>query len=113
METTKQDLEILFEKTADYVETKANLLKLQAVDKTADVVSSLVLILIAAVIFSVVFFILNIGLALWIGYLLGKTFYGFFILAGFYTIVGLSIYFLKGKFLKANLSNLIIKKLLN
>jgi hypothetical protein len=112
MENTKKDLELLFEKAADYIETKFNLLKLQAVDKTADVVSSLVCILVIVLIFSVVFFILNIGLALWIGSLLSKAYYGFFIIAGFYIIVGLIIYFIRSKFLKAGISNLIIKKLL-
>lgn len=112
MENTKQDLELLFEKAADYVETRVDLLKLQAVDKTSDVVSSLVVMLIVSLIFSIVFFVLNIGLALWIGTLLGKTYYGFFVVAAFYIIVGLLIYLLKGKFLKEDISNLIIKKLL-
>jgi hypothetical protein len=112
MENTKEDLELLFEKTADYVETRVELLKLQAVDKTSDVVSSLVVMFIVTVIFSIVFFILNIGLALWIGRLLGKTFEGFFIIAGFYAIVGLLIYLLKATFIKTGISNLIIKKLL-
>jgi len=113
MENTKQDLELLFEKTADYVETRVDLLKLQAVDKTSDIVSSLVVLLIAGLVFAIVFFILNIGLALWIGSLLGKTYNGFFIVAGFYAIIGLIIYLLRGKFIKAGISNLIIKKLLN
>jgi hypothetical protein len=112
MENTKEDLELLFEKTADYVETRVDLLKLQAVDKTSDVVSSLIVLLIVTTIFSIVFFILNIGLALWIGSLLGKTFEGFFIIAGFYAIVGSLIYLLKAKFIKTGISNLIIKKLL-
>ena len=37
MENTKEDVELLFEKTADYIQSKVNLLKLQAVDKTSDV----------------------------------------------------------------------------
>jgi hypothetical protein len=112
MENTKEDLELLFEKTADYVETKVDLLKLQTIDKTADVASTLVLVMIVALIFSIVFFILNIGVALWIGNLLGKTYDGFFIIAGFYTLIGIMIYLFKGKLFKEGLSNLIIKKLL-
>jgi hypothetical protein len=112
METTKNDVELLFEKAADYVETKFNLLKLQAVDKTADVVSSLVCLIVVTIIFSVVFFILNIGLALWIGTLLGKAYDGFFIIAGLYIIIGVVLYLFRNKFLKEGISNLIIKKLL-
>jgi hypothetical protein len=112
MENTKEDLELLFGKTADYVETKVDLLKLQTIDKTADVASTLVLVMIVALIFSIVFFILNIGIALWLGSLLGRTYYGFFIIAGFYTLIGIIIYSFKGKLFKEGLSNLIIKKLL-
>jgi hypothetical protein len=112
MENKKNDVELLFEKAADYIETRCNLLKLQAVDKTADIVSSLVCLIVVTIIFSIVFFILNIGLALWVGALLGKTYYGFFIIAGLYSIIGTIIYMFRSKFLKEGISNLIIRKLL-
>ncbi|HXD91649.1 MAG TPA: hypothetical protein VNX01_00470 [Bacteroidia bacterium] len=112
MENTKNDLELLFEKAADYIETKFNLLKLQTVDKAADVISSLICILVIVLIFLVFFFTINIGLALWIGTLLGKAYYGFFIISAFYVILGSIIYLLKNKLIKTGISNLIIKKLL-
>jgi len=112
MENTKNDLELLFEKAADYIETKFNLLKLQTVDKAADVISSLICILVIVLIFLVFFFTINIGLALWIGTLLGKAYYGFFIISAFYVILGSIIYLLKNKLIKIGISNLIIKKLL-
>jgi hypothetical protein len=112
MENTKNDLELLFEKAADYIETKFNLLKLQTVDKAADVISSLICILVIVLIFSVFFFTINIGLALWIGTLLGKAYYGFFIISAFYVVLGSIIYLLKNKLIKTGISNLIIKKLL-
>jgi|ERR1700679_3665903 hypothetical protein len=112
MENTKNDLELLFEKTSDYIETRFNLLKLQTVDKTADVISSLVCILVIGLIFSIFFFTINIGLALWIGTILGKAYYGFFIISAFYIIVGSIIYFLRNKLIKTGISNLIIRKLL-
>src|ERR1700741_2705104 len=105
MESTKKQLELLFEKAVDYIETRLQLFKLQAVDKTADVLSALVCMLLLGLVFSIVFFILNIGLALWIGSLLGKSYEGFFIVAGFYTVIGLIVYLLQSKVLKAGISN--------
>ncbi|HTB53490.1 MAG TPA: hypothetical protein VK718_12025 [Ferruginibacter sp.] len=113
MENPKSDIESLFEKSADYIETRIDLLKLHAVDKIADIVSSLVCMLLIAIVVSMVFFILNIGIALWIGHLLGKTYYGFFIVAGFYSICSLILYLFRNKVLKTGISNLIIKKLLH
>ena len=113
MENPISDVESLFEKAGDYVETRLDLFKLRAVDKSSDIISSLITTIIIALVSSIVFLILNIGIALWLGSLLGKIYYGFFIVAGFYAIIGLIIYSVKSSVLKTGISNLIIKKLLN
>jgi hypothetical protein len=113
MEKEPTILGSLFEKATDYVETNVELLKLKAVDKSSDVISSVVTGIVLLLIGLLFFILLNIGLAFWIGDLLGKTYYGFFIVAGFYLIVGLLFHFTKNKLLKQPLTDLIIKKLLN
>jgi hypothetical protein len=113
MEKEPNILGSLFEKATDYIETNAELLKLKAVDKTADVVASIVSALVMLVFSLIVIVLLNIGVALWIGDLLGKAYYGFFIVAGFYIIVGLIFHFSRRKLLKEPLTDLIIKKFLN
>jgi membrane protein implicated in regulation of membrane protease activity len=106
-------IEILWQKISSYLETKIQLLKLQAIDKSVGIIASILskLILLIAVIFFLLFF--NIGIALWIGSSLGKLYYGFFIVAGFYIIVGLLLYIFRKKLLKEPINNFLIKELLN
>ena len=102
----------LFERAEDYGKTTLNLLKLNAIDKSADVVSSLVsrLAVIMTVVFSVL--IVSIGLSLWIGKILGDAFYGFFVIGGFYAVLSIFIQVFRHQWIKYPVSNSIIKKLL-
>jgi phosphoglycerol transferase MdoB-like AlkP superfamily enzyme len=102
----------LFERAEDYGKTTLNLFKLNAIDKSADVVSSLVsrLAVIMAVVFSVL--IISIGLSLWIGELLGNTYYGFFIVGGFYALIAILLQVFRHDWIKYPVSNSIIKQLL-
>ena len=102
----------LFERAEDYGKTTLNLLKLNAIDKSADIVSSLVsrLAVIMTVVFSVL--IVSVGLSLWIGKLLGDTFYGFFIIGGFYALLAILLQVFRHQWLKYPVSNSIIKQML-
>lgn len=95
MENNTTPLELLFEKAENYGKTTLTLLKLNAVDKSADVFSSLI---IKMVLFSVVvlfLFTLSVGISLWLGELLGKSYYGFFIITGLYFLIGMFIQIFK------------------
>jgi len=104
-------LETLFEKAEKYSKTTIELAKLQAIEKSADVVSGLAvqLVIFMGVILSVL--ILNIGLALWIGDLLGKSYYGFFAVAGGYAILAFLLYSFRDR-VRTPLHNMIIVQLL-
>lgn len=98
--------------TGKYIEAKTELWKLKAADKTTEVVSSLASQLIIAAIFFLVIISLNTGVALLLGSWLGKVYYGFFIVAGFYALVGIIIYANRTSFMKTPFYNLIINKML-
>lgn len=105
-------IEALFEKAEDYSKTTLELFKLNAIDKTAEIVSSLavrLVILLAVVLFVLV---LNIGLALWIGELLGKTYYGFFVIAAFYAFITILLYAFRNRWIRYPVSNAIITQML-
>ena len=106
------NIDDVFEKTGDYLEERVELLKLQAVNSSSEVVSSLSSKLILGVF--IVFFLalINIGLSMWIGELLGKTAYGFFIMAGFYLILILIFFLFRDKWLKEPIGNFIVKSFL-
>ena len=111
MEDQKNQMELLFEKASDYVETRLDLFKLKATQKSTDVVSSLASRLILILIITLVVFMVNIGLALLLGEVLGKSYYGFFALGGFYILVGVIFQAFKAKWVEEPVSNAIIKKL--
>lgn len=107
----KDHIESLIDRTKDYVETRVELFKLQAINKSSEVISSIVSRLAVAVTMVFFFIILNIGLGLLLGELLGKSYYGFFVLAAIYLITGLLFKSNGDKWFKEPIANRIIKKL--
>ncbi|HEX7584053.1 MAG TPA: hypothetical protein VF373_05155 [Prolixibacteraceae bacterium] len=105
-------IESLIEKGEQYGKTTLELLKLKTLDKSADVVSNLVSWLIV-VIFAVLFFlILNIGIALWLGELLGKSYYGFFVVSGFYALLAIISAVFRKQLIKKPINESIITQVL-
>ena len=103
---------ILFERAEDFGKTTLKLLELNAIDKSADVISSLVSRLAVIMSIALSIFIINIGLALWIGKLLGETFYGFFVMGGFYAFIAILLQVFRDQWIKYPVSNSIIKQML-
>src|ERR1700712_4846578 len=100
MEPVPNHFETLLSKAGDYAETRAKLLKLKVADKASDTVSDAASALGIAG-FAVFFiFLISTGLALLIGDWLGKSYYGFFIVAGIYAIAGIIFRANKDRFVK-------------
>lgn len=112
MDNQPNVFESLYGNSKDYVETRLNLFKLKMVDKSSDVASSVLSFIPLLFTFFIFFVLLNIGIALWIGDLLGKAYLGFLILAGFYIITGLVLYSMRTKLIKIPVANMLIKKFL-
>jgi len=112
MEDNANLLESLLEKATEYGKTSYELVKLKALDKSSDIVSTIVPRFVVIALLSSFLLFLNLGLALWLGEILGKTFYGFFVVAAFYGFTGLIIHFFMHKRLKKIVSNYFIKKVL-
>jgi len=113
MDTKPNSLKSLFEDAGDYLETRLDLLKLQAIDKSSDITSSIVsgITIFLLIIFAVI--ILNIGLAIWIGTLLGEIYLGFFTVGGFYALLAILLFIFRHSWLKEPVSSMMIKKMLN
>jgi hypothetical protein len=112
MDNQATPIEMLFEKAEDYTRTTVELAKLNVIDKSADVLSSLLSRLIVLIVVAMVALLINIGLSIWIGDLLGKTYYGYFAVAGAYLILAIIINSFKDQWIKIPVSNLIISKML-
>ncbi len=112
MEDNTKLIELLLERATDYGKTSFELIKLKTLDKTADVVSSLIPHSVVFILIASFLFFLNMGLALWLGDILGKEFYGFFVVAAFYILAGIVIHFFLHKRIKMIIGNYFIKNVL-
>lgn len=113
MENNSEMIESLFERAADYGKTSYELVKLKLIDKTSDTVSSILPHSIVVILVASFLIFLNLGIAFWLGEIVGEIFYGFFIVAGFYGLAGFIMHFFFHKWLKKRISNHIIKMLIN
>lgn len=112
MEDAVKNIEMLYEKAKEYTNTTLDLYKLTAVDKTAEVVSSLSFRLAFLFLAAFIALFFNIGLSLYLGELLENNAAGFFIVSLFYLLFTLLLYVFREKWIKIPVSNLIIKELL-
>jgi len=112
MEDNVKMIESLLERATEYGKTSYELVKLRTLDKVSDVVSSFVPNAITFIMILTFLLFFNLGLAFWLGGILGKTFYGFIAVAVFYGIAALVLYLFMHKWLKRIICNSIIKKVL-
>jgi len=112
MESNAKLIEGLLEKISDYGVTSFELAKLKALDATTDKVSTFIPHLFVFIV--VVAFILftNLGIAFWIGDMLGKIYFGFLVVAGFYGITGIIVHYFMHKWLKKIIWDYLIRILL-
>ena len=112
MENKIKQVEALIENALDYGKSGLELAKLKTVDKTADVVSSLFPHFIVLIIFILFILFISMGLAFWLGEILGNFFYGFLVVAAFFGVTGLFIHFFMHKKIKRKICNNLVKQLL-
>lgn len=112
METKLSLVEPMLERVKEYGKTSLELFRLKSLGKTADILSivtSRLLLLFFGLIFLTT---LNIALGLWLGELMGKSYYGFLLLSLVYGIVAVFIYY-KHPTIKAKVNDKIITVLIN
>lgn len=112
MEDNEKLLEPLLEKAVDYGKSSYELVKLKALDKTSDVVSTLIPHSIVFLMIASFLIFLNLGIAFWLGDILGKVYYGFFVIAAFYVILGIVLHFFLHNWIKKIIYSYIIKQFL-
>jgi len=112
METPSNLIESLFERAESLGKTTFELSKLKALRTTTVIVTALISRLSVIMMISMFILILNIGIALFLGEVLGKMYYGFFIVAALYLIVGIIFHLFMNKWIKKPIFDLIIKKAL-
>lgn len=112
MDNNPTTIEMLLEKAENYTKTSIELAKLNLIDKSADVLSSLASIIVISIVAGMFLILASIGLALWLGEFLGSGYYGFFAVAGFYLVVALIVGLFKKSLIKTPISNSFITSIL-
>jgi hypothetical protein len=105
METPVTEFQLLIEEVEEYSKTTIEL----AITR---ITVSLIYRLCSTLIFLLAFLLLTIGIALLLGDLLGKPYYGFFIVAAFYLVAALLFHFFLHQWIKNPISKLIITQAL-
>jgi len=112
MDSNLMLLNSLLERAIEYWKTSFELLKLKALEKVTGVISSILTDLLFYVIITVFMVFLSMGFSFWLGEILGKIFYGFFIVAAFYGVLALFIHVFMRKLVSRILGNYVVKKIL-
>lgn len=113
MEQTDGLVKVLLTQVGEYGKNSFELTKLKAVQKLIPVATSFtgnLFVLLALYLFV---FLLNIGIAMWLGDLLGKPYLGFLYVAAFYLLIGIILYFTAAKLFRTPVSRFIIRQTLN
>lgn len=112
MYTAIDNLEKLFESVKEVAATKVEILKLRTAGKISASLSSLVAIMMVIVFGGAALLIISFGLAYLIGSELDNIWVGFFIVGGFYALVGILVFVNRKSWVEKPLSNLFIDKII-
>ncbi len=108
METNPTIIESLLASIESYIKTTYQITKLKALEKITLILTSLMSWVIVGIVMTLFALFSSIGLALYLGELLGKTYYGFFLLATFYLALGAILHFFLLTWLRKAIVNLIM-----
>jgi hypothetical protein len=112
MSTQENLIKSLIERGESYSKTTYELSKLKILNTTIIILPALVSKLVVILMLILFTLVLNLGIALYLGELLGQLFYGFFIVAAFYLIAAIVMHYFLNNWIKKPISDLIIKQAL-
>ena len=112
METPANTIESLFQKVETYGLTTYELSKLKLLETTTVIATALIPRLSVVLMISLFIFVVSIGIALFLGEMLGKSYYGFYIVAAVYLLTAIILHFFLRRWIKKPISDLIIKQAL-
>lgn len=111
LKDAKEKVEATYQHLIDYAEARWNLIALDVSDKTANLVTSIVVGIILAVLGLFFLVFASISLALWLGDLTDSSALGFLLVAVLYGLIAALFYVNRNKWLFLPLMNTFLKKL--
>lgn len=107
----KSKIEQIYERVEQYVSTSVELYKLKALQKVAETATSILTSVILAFFGLLFLLFVSIGLAIYLGEVLGKMHYGFMIVSGIYLLFAVIVYALRAQVLKDKVNTYIVRKI--
>ncbi len=107
----KSKIEQIYERVEQYVSTSVELYKLKALQKVAETATSILTSVILAIFGLLFLLFVSIGLAIYLGEVLGKMHYGFMIVSGIYLLFAVIVYALRAQVLKDKVNTYIVRKI--
>ena len=111
MNETFEKVDGLTQHVKDYINTKIEITKLRLAEKTSQVVGNVIAILIVAVLFLFVVVFGSLSGAWALSDMIGKTYAGVLIVAGFYLLLGIIVWVARGRLIRFPVMNALIKML--
>jgi len=105
-------LSSLLDSVEEYGKTNIELIKLKGLDKASDIAAAAISRITAIIAYFTFLLMASLGVAFWLGAVLGRIWYGFFVVAAFYGLLGLLAYFFLHKGLKRVFADMIIHQTL-
>ncbi len=112
MQSSIDQFSLLLDKAKEIAETRIEIIKLEAAQKISLTLSSIVTMMAIGLLALLVIIIGSFGLAILIGNSLGQLSYGYFIVCGFYLLVGLIFVLFRKQILGNPIRNIIIDKII-
>jgi hypothetical protein len=103
----------VMEQAEQYVKTNAELYTLRFTGKMATVISSIFSRLIIGMLVFIVLFMGSMGMALWIGDLVGQAYAGYLIVAGSIALLTIILYVFRSTIIRKPIMNNIVSQILN
>ncbi|MDD2192031.1 MAG: hypothetical protein PHO12_05780 [Bacteroidales bacterium] len=111
-ENVKSSIESLLERITVYGKTNYKIVKLTIIDKVSDILSSLIPLIVICILIGSFLVFINVGLALWLGEILGEVYYGFFAVGAFYGLITIIFSLFMNKWVKRVFYDYFVRKII-
>lgn len=101
----------LIERMKEFGIAYAELIKLKAIKLASEIISAIIPDVIFSLLMFTIVLLFTIGIAIWLGGVMGKLYLGFLLIGSFYLLIGLISHFIMRGWLKRQLGNYFIKNI--
>ena len=107
----KSKIEKIYERVEQFALTSIELYKLKAWQKAAEIATTVATSLLMGVFGLLFLLFVSVGLAVYLGEIMGRMHYGFMVVSGIYLLLAIIVYALRARVLKDKLNTYIVRKI--